>query len=827
MALLLLRNGHGRTTGWTALVVLGGLLLAVVGLILGFGSDAAPRVSPAPVSGRSVDTSVPGPVVLLGTGGLRWSDVTDQEPTLNRWLHQGSSGWLAVRSVRSATCPIDGWLAVSAGARSADVPSRTGEPVCRKAAVRAGSAGSAGTVIGWSRYVHQARDDSFDAEPGLLGDILVQHDVKSAAVGPGAAIALATSAGVAPHVWPGAVSKTSEPQALAQGVAAALRTDPEVLMVDLGSVLDAPPAPTGSPDPSGDRARSRRDQVREIETRLESVMVELPADATVIVASLADSGAERELRLLAATGPAVGGGTYTGSLLGSASTRQDGLAQTTDLFPTVLSALRLRVPDSAVGSPLEPVATGRSASQREHRLLDLDAAAIAVRPLLQLFFAVLVITQIVLYAAFACLLRLTKRRVVHHRALLSALHRCAVTFAGVPAATFLANLTPWWRAEHPVLVLTATVLLWAFLMALIALVGPWRRTLLGTVGAVGLMTSLVLAGDAVTGSHLMLSSLLGVQPANAGRFYGFSNPMFAVFVTAALLTAVAIADRLSGGHPRRLLGAVIAGIGLIAVIIDGLPAFGSDFGGPPAIIPGFAVLTLLALGHRITLRRALTILAITAAVITSLSVGDWTRGAGHRTHLGQFVQTAIDGDAFAVLKRKITMNVDTLFHSYLTATQPLVIIAIVLVLARPASWGAGGLQLAYDRSPVLRPGLIALSVTLLIGALMNDTGASIPADAATILLPLLIAVGARELTVAPSNPPPANTKQSHGGSLWARWAGLTRSMMDGCASMLDDCASVTDAEHSVPFQFRWLRLVGVEPLSRRRKSSTEGVKSVE
>ncbi len=68
---------------------------------------------------------------------------------------------------------------------------------------------------------------------------------------------------------------------------------------------------------------------------------------------------------------------------------------------------------------------------------------------------------------------------------------------------------------------------------------------------------------------------------------------------------------------------------------------------------------------------------------------------------------------------------------------------VVLVLSRPVSWGVRPLQLAYDRSPVLRAGLISFGVMMLIGFLLNDSGASIPAVAATIALPLLIGASVR------------------------------------------------------------------------------------
>jgi hypothetical protein len=251
--------------------------------------------------------------------------------------------------------------------------------------------------------------------------------------------------------------------------------------------------------------------------------------------------------------------------------------------------------------------------------------------------------------------------------------------------------------------------------------------------------------DVITGSHLILSSLMGVQPVVAGRWYGFSQPGFALFSTGALLLAIALADALlRAGRTRWAVLTVIA-IGLVAVVVDGLPGLGSDFGGPPAIVPAFSVLALLAAGIRVTWRRAILIALGTIAVLAALSVLDWMRPAEQRTHLGRFVQTVIDGGAWPVVQRKARQNLDILCTSWLSALLPFAVAFVVLVLARPVSWGVRPLQLAYDRSPVLKSGLIAFAVLLFIGFAVNDSGTVVPAVAATVLIPLLIAASVRAL----------------------------------------------------------------------------------
>ncbi|MCD5314630.1 glycosyltransferase family protein [Kineosporia babensis] len=735
---------------------------AALGVLTTLIAGAAAPSATAAAAVRGADSSVPGPVVLLGTGGLRWSDVTDEHPALSGLQEAGSSGWLAVRSVRSTTCPADGWLGVSAGARAGDASANDGEAVCRDPQVTVGQAGQAGTVDQWDRYLSAAQAEDFDAKPGLLGDTLAANSVDSAAVGAGAAIALADSTGGVANAWAGS---TDDPEQLAADVDAALATGPEVLAVDLGAVID--PAeqeykqPKNIPALTGAYARPRAEQVTALEQRLEAVLAELPNDATVYLASLADSGSKSRLRVLAATGPVPGGGDYGDSLLGSSSTRQDGLAQTTDLFPTILSGLGVSVPESAVGSVVRPAASGMEDAARERKLLDIDQASIAVTPIVPVFFVGIVVAQVVLYLAATFVMRRRSRsldaaQVAGRRiVLLRWLRRVAVVFACIPAATFLANLLPWWRADHSGLAATAATILFVIPMALIANLGPWKHALLGPMGAAGGMTMLVLGADVVTGSHLMLSSMMGLQPVVAGRFYGFGNPAFAIFATGSLLLAVALADTLVRRNRRLLAAAAVGVVGIVATIIDGTPGWGSDFGGPPAIIPGFAVLALLALGIRITLRRAVLIAGVTIVAITLIALLDWLRGPEQRTHLGRFAQTVLDGGAFTVIQRKAAANLDILFTSHLTILVPFAVAFVVLVLARPVSWGVRPLQLVYDRSPVLKAGLISFGVMMLIGFGVNDSGVAIPAVAATVALPLLIAISVRALELADTDPLPA------------------------------------------------------------------------
>ena len=115
----------------------------------------------------------------------------------------------------------------------------------------------------------------------------------------------------------------------------------------------------------------------------------------------------------------------------------------------------------------------------------------------------------------------------------------------------------------------------------------------------------VLAADVMTGSRLQLSSLMGLQPVVGGRFYGMGNVTFALFATATIMLCIAVADHFVRAGRRPVAVGAVSAIGLAAVVVDASPAWGSDFGGPPAFLPALAFFVLAVAGVRLTWRRAL------------------------------------------------------------------------------------------------------------------------------------------------------------------------------------------------------------------------------
>ncbi|WP_199424521.1 hypothetical protein [Actinotalea solisilvae] len=777
-----------------ALAAAAALLTLAAGLLASpAGAAEEPGPEDAPASAEAV--------VVIGTAGLRWDDVhTLSTPALWDVSRRAAIGTLAARSVRSSACPADGWLALSAGARAADLPGAAyGE--CRRL-VNPTADGGVSTVRGWADYVESASLEDYDPRLGLLGETLAEAGRPAAAIGPGAAIALADRDGTVTGAYAARPTTTA---ALREVVGTALDTA-DLVVVDVGEVRDTgratvgradpdrvpppaadddadEPAPTGE-EPAGPDVitePTRPDQVRPVDDRIGAVLAAVEAsdrEVTVLLVSLADSGTRARMQLAAALGPAPDGSTYAASLLGSRSTRQPGMVQATDVTPTVLASLGLldEAPGGAlVGAPVLPVDGPANANQRLTAVLDIDQHSVAVRPLTPRFYTLLIVANLVLYLlvslglngrSLGALDRLANRRPggvaarvldtvrSHPRTVLHGLRGAGVVVGALPVASILANLVPWWRAGSPAWALTGVIVGWIAVVAALALLPRWRRPVLAPAGVVAGVTALVIAVDIVLGAPLQVSAPMGVQPVVAGRFYGFNNTAFSLFAAATLLSALVLADPLVRAGRRRAAALVVAVVGVTATVLDGMPGLGSDFGGPPALVPGFAVLALLAAGVRLSWWRLVAVLGAGVAVVSAFAVLDWLRPADQRTHLGRFVDTVLDGGLGGVVARKLAQNLANLGGTWLTVLALAGIAVVVLVLLRPLrgvatapdggafGWLSAGEPLSAlgTEAPMLRPGLVALAVTLGIGFAVNDSGIVIPAIGVSVAVPLLVAV---------------------------------------------------------------------------------------
>jgi hypothetical protein len=298
-----------------------------------------------------------------------------------------------------------------------------------------------------------------------------------------------------------------------------------------------------------------------------------------------------------------------------------------------------------------------------------------------------------------------------------------VAVAVTPVATFAVNVVPWWRLPAPGAVFLALLAVTVAVLGALALRAQGSRPL-GALRLVAVATLLVLAADVLTGSRLQLGSVFGQNPVVGGRFHGFGNTSFALYGLAVLVVVGWVAG--SGASRRR--SAVPALLVLLAALgIEALPALGADFGGPPGLLLGGLLVVATTAGVRLTVARI--VVAVLAAAATGLLVAwlDWLRPPEARTHLGEFVQSVVSGEAGPVVGRKLAQNVANL------GSPPLLAIALATVVLAVVAWRVGW-RPATAGAVVLRGAL----VMALVGFAVNDSGLVIPAFVALVLAPLLV-----------------------------------------------------------------------------------------
>jgi hypothetical protein len=164
--------------------------------------------------------------------------------------------------------------------------------------------------------------------------------------------------------------------------------------------------------------------------------------------------------------------------------------------------------------------------------------------------------------------------------------------------------------------------------------------------------------------------------------------------------------------------------------------WGSDVGGVLALVPAFAVMTLVCRGTRLSWQRIAVVGGSAVAVVLLFGLADYARPAKDQTHLGRFVGRLLHGGAGTVVDRKLHSDLDLLVANAGTLLVPLVMVIALWLLLRPRP----RLARAYARHPELRTGLLSLALLAVVGLVVNDSGIAIPAVAVLVGLPYVLTV---------------------------------------------------------------------------------------
>src|SRR5665647_1462738 len=117
--------------------------------------------------------------------------------------------------------------------------------------------------------------------------------------------------------------------------------------------------------------------------------------------------------------------------------------------------------------------------------------------------------------------------------------------------------------DAPVAGMWASMVVSTLMVAGIGALAP-RRHAWEAPTVVSAITAGILTLDALLGTPLHRGSPLGPAPTLGGRFYGFGNPTYSVYVVAMVVTAAAVATWLLRRGHRRLAVAAAAAVTTMA-----------------------------------------------------------------------------------------------------------------------------------------------------------------------------------------------------------------------------------------------------------------------
>lgn len=265
---------------------------------------------------------------------------------------------------------------------------------------------------------------------------------------------------------------------------------------------------------------------------------------------------------------------------------------------------------------------------------------------------------------------------------------------------------------------------WTLGLAGLIFWGAWLgsgRKLLGTLGLISAFTLGMIIIDVLCNGYFELWSFWGYSAVAGARFYGIGNEYLGFLFGAYIVTVSVNYDRmLTWKISRYRVQLLWLAVVLITLFIIH-PNLGAKIGGGITALIGLSITTYLWLERPIRFRE---ILGLAAALIIMLAVvgcWDFYFNRNSSTHFGQllvFIKNSGFNNFIEIISRKLQLNLRLIDYSGWTKVLIGILLAIPILYKKPPAAVAGLLQ----KHPGMTHGFLGLSITALIGLLVNDSG---------------------------------------------------------------------------------------------------------
>lgn len=233
---------------------------------------------------------------------------------------------------------------------------------------------------------------------------------------------------------------------------------------------------------------------------------------------------------------------------------------------------------------------------------------------------------------------------------------------------------------------------------------------------VSFLTAGLVAIDGILNGRYESLSFLGYSVVSGARYYGIGNEYMGVLLGSYIVGAALIFPRL-GKWRREILwcAAILTGVILIH------PKFGADVGGGITAVLGLGTTNYLLLKQPVRIKKIVRLFILTLTVIIFAGIWDLYVEPTSMTHLGQLLLAIRDHGfpAFlAVATRKLEMNYRLISQTPLT----LILIGVLLAIPFLYRYPPAKLKALREKYEESMAGVTGLSITALIGMLVNDSG---------------------------------------------------------------------------------------------------------
>jgi hypothetical protein len=234
--------------------------------------------------------------------------------------------------------------------------------------------------------------------------------------------------------------------------------------------------------------------------------------------------------------------------------------------------------------------------------------------------------------------------------------------------------------------------------------------------------ALIILIDALTGAHLLSTSISSYPFVGGFRFYGIGNEYMGVLIGAVYTSAVWLGVRNQKPEPSGGWFAVILlMIFAVSTFILGWPGFGANAGGAIAAIVAFGLVYRAIFRGVFRIREAIGLTVVAVAVVFALAYVDLLVNRGASSHIGYTAGIA-DHQGWMELVRTVSRKISMNLRLIATEQSKTAIIGFVPFFALWAFYirqKVGNLAGSYPRlGPCLRGGMAGAVVAFLF----NDSG---------------------------------------------------------------------------------------------------------